>query len=201
MSENPYQAPEAFSIPGLPAGYIQQESALTIRQAHIKHEASVKSIGTLYYIGTVLLGLGLLVQIAQAVGFVINSSSDVSAMASGLGKTVVMIVILGLLAAIQGVCGYGIRNLKSWGRIMGIVLGAIGLIGFPVGTIISAYILYLLISRKGGMVFSAEYKEIIAATPEVKYKTSIIVWIILGIIVLGVIGVVIAAALKAMRAF
>jgi flagellar basal body-associated protein FliL len=43
------------------------------------------------------------------------------------------------------------------------------------------------------MVFSPDYRRIITETPHVKYKTSIAVWIILGvfilIIVLGLIGI------------
>lgn len=202
MIENPYQAPDAFSAPSLPERYVQQQNALEIRQAHIKHEASVKSIGTLYYIGTIFLTLGIVAQIVSAVGQISSSpSADVSAMGAHVGEAIVMIVILGAIAALQGVAGYGIRNLKPWGRIVGIVLSAIGLLAIPVGTIISAYILYLLVSRKGGMVFSPEYKEIIAATPGVKYKTSLIVWIILGIFVLGVIGVFVAGFLKASGVF
>ena len=53
--------------------------------------------------------------------------------------------------------------------------------------IIPAYILYLLLSSKGAMVFSTEYKEIIARTPHVKYRTSCIVWgalIVLGVVIL-----------------
>ena len=75
------------------------------------------------------------------------------------------------------------RALKSWGRIVGCILSGLGLLNFPVGTLINAYILYLFLSKKGRMVFSAEYKDIIAATPDVKYRTSILVWIFLGILV------------------
>jgi len=54
------------------------------------------------------------------------------------------------------------------------------LIGFPIGTLIHGYILYLYWGTKGRKVFSPEYKQIIAGTPHVKYKTSIIIWILLG---------------------
>jgi hypothetical protein len=73
-------------------------------------------------------------------------------------------------------------------------MSAIGLIGFPIGTIINGYILYLLVSKKGSTIFSPEYKEIIALTPGVKYKTSVVVWVVLGIFLL-IIGVVVAGAI------
>ena len=181
---------------------MQQDSALAIRQAHIKHEASVKSIGTLYYLAVI----GLLIAMFGGIMALVEESrriegADLAALAHAVGGTLVTLFICAALAALHGVAGYGIRNLKPWGRIVGIVLSAIGLLAIPVGTIISAYILYLLISRKGRMVFSPGYKEIIAATPGVKYKTSPVVWILLGLIVLGVIGVFVAGFLKASGVF
>jgi hypothetical protein len=58
----------------------------------------------------------------------------------------------------------------------------LGLIGFPIGTLISVYFLYLLLSQKGAYVFSPEYAQVIAATPHIQYKTSIVVWIFLGLL-------------------
>lgn len=87
----------------------------------------------------------------------------------------------------------GLWQLRPWARIVATVLSAIGLIGFPLGTIISAYFLYLLQSKKAAMVFSEDYKRVIAATPHVKYKTSLIAWVLLGLLVALVIVVVIAA--------
>lgn len=49
------------------------------------------------------------------------------------------------------------------------------------------------------MCFSDEYKDIIAATPQIKYKTSIIVWIFLIIIIVGLLAAMIIPALAATR--
>jgi ABC-type multidrug transport system permease subunit len=56
------------------------------------------------------------------------------------------------------------------------------MLGFPIGTLINAYILYLFLSKKGRTVFSPGYQEVIAATPDVKYKTSIVVWIFIALV-------------------
>ena len=46
-------------------------------------------------------------------------------------------------------------------------------------------------SEKGNVVFSDHYKEVIAATPHVRYKTSIIVWIlVIAFLTIMAIGVV-----------
>jgi hypothetical protein len=66
------------------------------------------------------------------------------------------------------------------------VLSEVGLLGFPIGTLINGYILYLLLSKKGRKVFSDEYRQIVSLTPHIKYRTSIVVCILLGLIVLMV---------------
>jgi hypothetical protein len=149
-------------------------AAEEIRKAHIKHEASVQSIGVLYILGACsVFFAGIIVLFAPG-----RSPSDVDA---GLGL-VVTIPLLGL-GAFQLVVGFGVRQLKRWTRIAVGILSGIGLLAFPIGTLINGYILYLVLSEKGKTVFSEQYQEVIAATPHVKYKTSIVVWILLGLVI------------------
>ena len=92
------------------------------------------------------------------------------------------------VAGLQIWTAIGLRQLRSWARIVSGVLSGIGLLGFPLGTLLNGYILYLLFSKKGTMVFSDEYKRVIELTPGIKYRTSIVVWIFLGLllVLLGV---------------
>ncbi len=53
----------------------------------------------------------------------------------------------------------GVRKLAPWARITTIVLAAIGLLGFPVGTLINGYILYLMLSKKGKRIFEDDYRR------------------------------------------
>ena len=94
------------------------------------------------------------------------------------------------------VVGRGIRKLRPWARTTGIVLAAIGLLGFPLGTLLNGYILYLLLAKKGKRIFEDDYKDIIEATPHVKYRTSIVVWIFLGLLVLAIAGIIAAVAVR-----
>ncbi len=59
-----------------------------------------------------------------------------------LGFVVLIFAILELLV------GYGIYALQSWARIVGIILSILGLLSFPIGTLISLVILYFLIVDK-----------------------------------------------------
>ena len=78
--------------------------------------------------------------------------------------------------------GYGLRRLKRWSRVPSGILSGLGLLAIPIGTLINAYILYLIFSKKGKMVFSDEYHDIIKQTPHIKYRTSIVIWVVLGVL-------------------
>jgi hypothetical protein len=69
--------------------------------------------------------------------------------------------------------------------IMGVVYGFFGLI--------MSYMRYLLLSKKGSMVFSPEYKSIIERTPHLRYQSSWLVRIVLIIFVALITSGVIAA--------
>ena len=141
-----------------------------VRKAHIKHEASVKSIGVLYIVGATFLGIGV------GASFFNNSEN--------LPQNTVGGIFLLLLLAAQFWTGLRVRKLEKGSRVMVGLLSGLGLLAVPIGTLINAYILYLVFSKKGKVVFSDEYKEAIAATPHIKYKMSIVVWVFLGLLVL-----------------
>ncbi len=146
---------------------VTNNNAEKIRKDHIKHEASVKSIGILYFLAAAFLIL------AGGLGLTANQ-----------GEGVIVSLLFLAIGVAQIWVGIGLRGLKPWARIPTGILSGIGLLGIPVGTLINGYILYLIFSQKGKTVFSEEYKQVIAQTPHVKYKTSIVVWIFLGLLVL-----------------
>ena len=68
------------------------------------------------------------------------------------------------------------------------MFAALGLLAFPIGSIISLFILILLCRPKGIRVLSPDYREVIAATPHIKYRTPIWIWVLLGLIVLALVA-------------
>jgi hypothetical protein len=163
---------------GLP---LANPAAEQLRQAYIKHESSVKSISLLYF----LAGFGLLM---AGIGFFISGINDESAEAVGAaigGSLMAFLFCAGFIAL-----GINLRRLRRWTRIPIGIISGIGLLGFPIGTLIHGYILYLVFSEKGKMVFSDEYREVIRQTPHVKYRTSLAVWIILAILLLILVAVI-----------
>ena len=170
MDINPYQPPQAEVL--VSSAIIEAES---IRRAHLNHEASVKSVGTLYILG------GMLCMAMAATSFL--HSDPQRPLFVILGVAVFFLAI----AAVQFWTGAGLRSLKPTARIPAAILSGIGLIRLPLGTIINAYIMYLLLCKKGRAVLSSGYGQVVAQTPHITYKTSILMILLLVMIVVGVI--------------
>jgi hypothetical protein len=170
---------DSSPIPPLPDAILRE--AETIRKAHLTHEASIQSIGTLYFFGA-LLGC--------AVGIVTAFSGHDRALAVRVGILLAFV----LFAALQVWVGIGLHRLRPWSRIPSGILSAIGLFGIPIGTLINGYVLYLLFSKKSATVFSVPYRGIIAATPHIKYKTSRVV-LFIAFLLVAVLGLIAAAAI------
>lgn len=175
MNTNPYQAPEILET----ANDLTTD-AEQIRSAHIKHEASVKSVGSLYIIGSVFIVIACLIVFLGA--FFGNTLS--------ISEDAIFIVLLPLGIS-QFVVGLNIMKLKSWVKLPVAIFSIVGLLGFPLGTLINIYILYLFFCAKGGVVLSNDYKAVIEQTPHIKYKTSKVIWIILGLFILFILGIIV----------
>lgn len=177
---NPYATPKAM-VEDADAG----SPAEALRQEHIRHEASIKSAGWLFMLGGALV---LFSAAATVIPQLTGSGGSRAGIAIGAG--------FALLAATSIAVGWGLRALRAWARVPAIMLAAVGLLGFPIGTLINGYILWLILSRKGRMVLSAEYAAIVAATPHVRYRTSLVVWIVLAILVLMLVALILAPSFR-----
>jgi hypothetical protein len=177
---NPYAPPKARV-----EDVVQSTSdAEAIRREFLKHEASVRSIGTLYYLFGGLACIGAL--LLGYLYFTVRSQLPVMVITP-------IYVLLGVLSILLG---RGIKSLRPWARTTAVVLSCVGLLGVPVGTAINAYILYLLLSKKGKRVFEEDYAAIVAATPQIKYRGSVLTWILLGLLLLLFMGVMAASLFR-----
>ncbi len=172
---NPYAAPKAEVV-------TQDSEAEAIRRKHINHEASIKSVGCLYWLAALLLCITLAVCLA-----------NIEKQTAGW-----LALLLGL-AVLTAVVGRGLRKLQRWAGIVAalwagvsIVFGIMNLPSSSIGMVIAAYIIYLMVGAKGRRVLSAEYRDIVLQTPHVKRRTSIVVWVLLGlllaIVAFGILG-------------
>jgi len=212
---NPYAAPEADIGPAKPETFVSEE-AEDIRRAHIQHEASIRAIGFLFLLGMcVLVIAGIAVIGAGFSGPIEGPEGEELPGAVMIALGVMILAFAGLYAAM----GIGLRRLTVWGRwltvgVLGLAVGlrlliilntavtnpellAAEIVAAAIGLLIPGYFLYLLLAQKANMIFSPEYRQIRAATPHIKPKSSIIVWIVLAILALFILFAILAAIVSA----
>ena len=160
MSENPYEAPAArVDDP------VEGDDEAT-RRPLLKHEASLRSVAWLYWLGMLLfgsLGIGLVVQMA---GTDLPPDAEL-----GTAFWVMGVIYLGLAIAFAAT-GWGFRTLAPWVRIPGGLFSALGLLGIPIGTLINGYVLWLMFGAKGRRILTDEYATIRRRTPHLVYRRS-----------------------------
>ncbi len=174
MEENPYRPPEVAEVA---AEEIISDPG-RIRREHLRHEASLKGAGTLMILGGLLSGIALLM--------VIPGPKPGTAWIAGSDWMIV--AVFGIMLVGQLGVGIGLRSLRPWSWIPAIIVSALSLINFPLGTLIGAYFLFLLISPKGRRILARDYREIVRQTPDIRYRTPLWLWILLLLIVLAVVG-------------
>jgi hypothetical protein len=93
----------------------------------------VTVLAILLFLGTallLLLGVGSFVG-GAFIGSMIGASAKAGSGAAGAGLGAAIGAVVGVFfligAALNAVCGYGLWNLKEWGRMLTIVLTAIGI--------------------------------------------------------------------------
>ncbi|MCC7387100.1 MAG: hypothetical protein IT384_35025 [Deltaproteobacteria bacterium] len=163
---NPFEAPKvSVSVP-LDAGLATGEDE-RIRHAHLGHEAALQSVGFLWMLGAVFLVPAGIASIAGSVTAAVGGAGS-----GELGLLVMFGAVYLAMGVTSGWTGWALRRLDERARVPALILAAVGLLGFPVGTVISAYILYLVASAKGRTILSPEYRALAARTPHIRYRTS-----------------------------
>lgn len=77
-------------------------------------------------------------------------------LAGGFSTLFLGIVLLAVVPSI--IAGYGLLKKYNWARILTIILSVIALFEFPLGTILGAYGLYVLLHGESSLIFS-RYEE------------------------------------------
>ena len=119
----------------------------------------VKVLGVLYIVLSGLgvcaaLFLGLLFGTAGGV-VAANADADAAVALPFLGLAGTALVIFLLAISLPGlITGIGLLKFKPWARIVGIVLAAINLINIPLGTILGAYGLWVLLNKDTERLFT-----------------------------------------------
>lgn len=180
---NPYAPPQAATL-------IEESSPAAIRRAHINHESSVKSVGGLYTLFGGLMLLPVFIGILESFTRVAHGNDAAS-------LVMTLLIAVGVL-----VLGTSVRRLKPWARIaMAVVSGLLGAVSLltVVFPLLNLYVLWLMLSAKGRMVFSPTYQQIILLTPDVKPRTSVVSWFLLCLLILFVIAMLATLLIPAFK--
>ena len=175
VAVDPYAPPRADVTPR--AGGVN--NAEQIRRQFLNHEASIRSFGFLYLLnGWVGLAGTAMIILFLAFAAVSEGFSDIGA----IGMMFLLVLFLGAISYFTLFLGRGMRALDPKVKTGVTILAGFGLLGFPLGTIINGYILYLIHGEKGKRVMSAEYQSVVAQTPHIEYKMPLIVKVFLALI-------------------
>jgi hypothetical protein len=195
MEENPFASPAEREREPAPEP-IDEDDDETVRAAHIAREALVRSIGTLVVIaGWIPIGIG--------VWWVLEPSRATGAMVLAMAT----VIAIGALYVASGML---IRRLHPVGRGLATGLFALACLSslssivqrperIALGNVVLLVLLPLLTallwSGRSRMVFSPRYRlEIVPATPRVRYRTPIWLWLLAGLLLLAVVGAALAGS-------
>jgi len=118
-------------------------------------EQHVKILGWLHIVSHALFLL-----IGLFVFFLLVGIGAVSGEAEAMGILTIVGTFVGglmLVLALPGlVSGYGLLKRRPWGRLLAIIVGILNLPNFPLGTILGAYTLFVLLQDPAGAYFAGE---------------------------------------------
>jgi hypothetical protein len=167
VSSNPFEEPRADLEVRSPAS----ADAESIRQQYLRTETNLKSIATVYIVFGSMGTLVLLVLVLAAIWTLVTPNSLLLGIMEWL-----IVMSLGAVYPVGLLAGLALRRFRRWGRYTAVALACLGLLGFPIGTIVSVLFLYLLLNQKANFVFSDEYQAIIRQTPHLESRTSWVAW-------------------------
>src|SRR5689334_2428260 len=117
-------------------------------------QTHVKVLGVVYLafgVCTLLVALFTVLAVGGAAGIVGATAERQDAAIAipilGIAGTA-LAAFLAAFALPSLITGYGLLKFKPWARIVGIILSAISLIHLPIGTLIGAYGLWVLLNKE-----------------------------------------------------
>jgi hypothetical protein len=115
-------------------------------------QTHVKILGWLYIVLGVLgiLAAGIVVLVVAGGGLISGDRTAITV------TTIVSLVVGGFLVMVSApgiIAGIGLLSYQPWARILTLVLGILNLPGFPTGTALGVYTLYVLLDEETSHLF------------------------------------------------
>ncbi len=119
----------------------------------MKRPDGVTLVAVWYFMNAFFILLSFFVLIAIPVSGAFSGIND----QTGLFWATTGVICLAVFVAVSGIVvalsGWGLLRIRSWARILGLILAIMGLFAFPVGTVISALIIWYLSKEDVRQVF------------------------------------------------
>jgi hypothetical protein len=116
-------------------------------------EQHVQVLGwILIAVHAIFLAIGAFVfALLVSIGAVSGSGDAIailSLVAVGVSALMALLALPGILA------GYGLLHRKPWGRVLAIIVAALNIVNFPLGTILGIYALWVLLQQAADEYFN-----------------------------------------------
>jgi hypothetical protein len=107
-------------------------------------------------LGWLYLATGGLVLLLAAVAGTILGVAGLATAAAELGVVAFAVsIVIAAVAVPSLICGWGLLTYRPWARVLGIVLSALQLGNFPVGTAMGGYGLWVLLNEDAKRLLDA----------------------------------------------
>jgi hypothetical protein len=157
-------------------------------------------------IGVILLGilnaLGALFFLGIGFLFVVGAAAAEGEGEEAAAVAVVVGAIMAAFGAVHVATAIGLFLLKGFGRILQIIQSAIGLLAFPIGTIVSAFVLYymtrpgvaLLFSGRSPASMTLDERQTVERDAK-KGGMIVVIVVVIALLAVPVIGIIAAIAI------
>ncbi|MFQ5789492.1 MAG: hypothetical protein ACE5JI_03360 [Acidobacteriota bacterium] len=123
-------------------------------QQHVKVLAVLYIVLSAMGVVAALLCLAIFGGSAGIVGIVAQEEPDARIAVPILGFLAVGLFIFLLTLSVPGIfAGVGLLKFRPWARILAIILSALNLMNFPLGTVLGIYGLWVLLSKETELLF------------------------------------------------
>jgi len=110
-------------------------------------------LGWLYIVfGALGLVAAIITMLVLGGSGLLSGDTRFAALLSGIGLFVA--VIISVLSLPSIIAGWGLLKRKSWSRLLAIIIGALNILNFPVGTAIGVYTIWALTQNESQQLLS-----------------------------------------------
>ena len=116
-------------------------------------EGHVKALGVIYIVLGFIAVIGGLALLGILAGAGAISGDRTAMLSTGIVGTV--LAAFAMIMSIPAiVAGFGLLNHRNWARVLAIILAALNIFAFPIGTAIAVYTLWVLLNDQTTPLFA-----------------------------------------------